>query len=602
MILLLTGVVLIGTFILREPGNVPANTAARNPVARPLPKAPAAPTPAAGERDALAAFAYTYVASDHIDIGSHLSRSLTFTGSLYCAGEGDGGIEIDAGTTLYGQLSSLGSVSVGAHGPARVFGNVLAREIDIGENGEVGAFENLDEREADVDLNGDGDARDFGVGETPLRLEANTRILCAGRSLKTGDYDNRIGDGMVTVEIGVPASETISIPRPSFIAYYELTTGRSDYPPGSDHVTSEIPGDGDGHYFASADAFIDYLDFQTKQQVWCWRCAGDGAIGPLGSADCPSCGGTGRELSVEISGVFYVDDEVLDLSDFGANLVVHGTIVVAQGDPYSWPARTVAGAADEHLPSAGSLILFGPQRMHFTQTYRSRETHGHYDWHTRSLRRGEDTQTIAIDVPDDGDALVQFPAIVAASTIEIGPRQEGFASHPGDIGDERLTVLQGVVFAGDEVRLHGDGGYNGEDIVFDETLGRPADDALDEAVLGVDLNDDGDLFDRVDLPAISSVPVIEVGDNSYAVDLNNDGVLEDLRIGADYAGFFQANGYALPFLLYQEGTVVSRSIHSCEQVLVVHDALARDAGMPYGFHVGDDAEAGIVSWRSQDVR
>ena len=196
-----------------------------------------------------------------------------------------------------------------------------------------------------------------------------------------------------------------------------------------------------------------------------------------------------------------------------------------------------------------------------------------------------------------------FPAILAAERIVIEPRGAGFAYHPGDIGEERLTVLQGVLYAEDEVRLHSRGGWQGEPLIFEEDLPRHDDEALDEPVLNIDLNGDGDIFDRVELSHVSTVPVIPVSRGEYGVDINNDGMLGKVTLGTDYIGFFNDNGYVCPILIYQQGLVLGQQIHSCDQTLVVHDPLIAASGGPFGFEAnfGTTTYQGLVSWRERPL-
>ena len=553
----------------------------------------------------LAAFDYAYAVGSELQILNHDSPSSPVIGNAHCNAWNGGGVSLGHGTTYYGELSSPGAIAVGSHDhetPAEIYGGLSAARVSIGGHATVVALENMNERELALDLNGDGDTRDFGVGDVALRVNATDHLTIKGGRVSDGAFDAAVGSGMTPVSVGDAAPRTIFDPRPDFALYYELASGRTSYPPGIDHVVNEVSGDGRGHYFASADAFIDYIDFQIAKSVTCHRCAGERTIGPDDETDCPACAGAGRVDAVVLTGVYYIDDARVDLSDVDRDLVVHGTIVVAQGNPYQWPARTVSTPAGEatipHFPERGSFIIGGETRPHYTHTYRSSAESGSYTTRPRTLRAGQNQQTIAVDAPPPDQALHYYPAIIAADVIDIAPRETGFAYQPGDIGDERMTFVQGVIYAENHVRLHGRGGYRGSEVVFNEREGRSPDDALEEAILGVDLNGDGDSFDTVDLPSISAVPVIEIGRDRYGIDVNNDGVLSTLQVGADYAAFFGDNGYALPTLIYLEGTVLSQSVHSCEQVRVRWDANLAGGRMPYAFGVGygSDVRDGLVSW------
>lgn len=557
--------------------------------------------------NAMAAFSNVYSAGNQIELGDHRVDGRIILGQIHNNSWEGGSIHIDPGSTLYGNITSRGGIAVGDNAASKaavVYGSVWGASLDVARSSEIRHFTNLSEWSEGVDLNGDGDTADMGLSREPMQVAVSRGMTAAGRALLDGDRDLRIGGGTVGVNVGGPGVGAIFDPRPDFAAYYELTAGTSSYPPAMRHVTTSIPGDGEGHYFASSGLFLRWLD-QNLHGVYCWRCAGDGHIDPGNATECPSCAGSGRDQSVEVSGVFYIDDEVLDLSELGRNLVVHGTIVVAHGDPQTWPTKTASTPAGEetidHFPKEGRFVLKGRNRMNFTQSYRSDARSGSYVWRKRTIYSGENAQTLVIPEPERATQMRDFPAILAASKIVIEPRGLGFASHPGDIGDERMTVLQGVLYAEDEVRLHGVGGWEGEPLVFDEDQGRIDDEELDEPVLNLDLNGDGDIFDRVTIADVSTVPVIPVADREYAVDINNDGMLGTIQLGTDYVQFFSDSSFVCPVLIYQEGVVLSQSIHSCDQALVVLDPLIAKAGIPFGFEIkyGASPYQGLVSWQER---
>lgn len=555
--------------------------------------------------NAMSAFNHTYAAGERIELGNHGAREIVFMGDLHNNAWEGGKIEIHDGVRLYGNVSSSGPVVIGSEDPSRptrVYGSVWGSDIDISRSAEIRKFESLSEWTEGVDLNGDGDTTDIGVERGPIDVVGAHSIRSADRPVGDGETDSRIGGGSVQVTVGRDGLGPVVDPRPDFTAYYELVTGLSSYPPSADHRSTHILGDGDGHYFASGSEFLDWLRFQNERDVFCWRCAGDERIDPGNTTPCPTCGGTGRVRAVVVSGIFYVDDAVLDLTALGKNIILHGTIVVAEGNPYEWPSKKIPVPGGEaeiaHFPQKGRLELHGQNRMHFTQTYRSDQDAADYTWQQRKLHAGEAMQIVPVPVPRSGHFMRDFPAIIAADAIIIEPRGEGFAYHPGDIGDERITVLQGVVYAENEVRLHGRGGWSGEKMIFDEMEARDEDEALDEPVLNVDLNGDHDVFDRVEISAISMVPVVPVANGKYSVDINNDGVLGEVTIGMDYIGFFNDNGYPYPTLIYLQGLVLGRYIHSCEETLVQHDPGIPAAGIPFGFEVsfGSTTYQGLVSW------
>jgi|GEM_PF-3592192 len=561
--------------------------------------------------NAMSAFYNTYSAGSQIEIQSHDAANNFALGRIHNNAWNDGQTIIGAGTTLYGDITNVGRIVLGSRQQARptlVYGSARGSEIDIAPLAEIRKYENLSERFEGIDLNHDGDTDDIGLTRHPLHVAGTNSVISDERSLAHGEVDGRIGGGLVRVAIGKPGVGAIVDPRPDFAAYYELVTGLSTYPPPNQHVSTPILGDGDGHYFASSHAFLDWLRLKGESVAFCWRCAGDGRVDPVGSTECSTCDGSGRNKSIEISGVFYIDAELLDLSDLGHNLILHGTLVVADGDPFDWSSKSIEVPGGkvmiDHFPQRGEFVLKGKGRMNFTQTYRSDQDGGSYSWNKRTIFAGENTQTIVIPEPDKTKSMRDFPGILVPAKIVIEPRGSGFAYYPGDMGDERLTILQGALYAEEQVRLHGRGGWSGETMIFDEEMHRNEDDALDEPVLNVDLNDDGDIFDRVELSNISTVPVVEVSNGKYCVDINNDGMLGEVTLGMDYVEFFNKNGYMCPVLIYQEGLVLGQHIHSCEQTLVIFDPLIAASGIPFGFEVNFSSTSyqGLVSWRENPSR
>lgn len=543
------------------------------------------------------AFDYVACAGNEIRIDGSDGGDAVVVGDLHNNAWRGGAIRIDGESDVYGRVTSTGTITIGSSdstGPAVVHGTVKADTIEIGDLGEVRGFENLNEGAEGVDLDRDGDLDDFFVGNTPAAVEASRHIVSGDDELSSGDTDRHISDGTQPVDITGRRPGPVSHPYPDFRTYYEMVTDLSRYPPEEKHVSSDIAGDGGGHYFASASVFLAWINSQKQVDVLCWRCAGDGQIDPDNSTNCPTCEGTGKTPAVEIAGVFYVDDETLDLNRIETNLVVHGTIVVAEGNPYRWPTRSVRAhggtASIDHFPSNGSLTIGGPTRMHFTQTHRSDREGGPYIWRHRIIRNGNDQQYIPVVVPEEGHAMGNFPAVIAASGITLTPRTAGFASFAGDVGDEAATVIRGVLFAGGEIRLGGRGGWKGDPIVFDENESRSDDDILDEAVLRIDLNDDGDVLDLVKISDISGRPVIPVARGRYTVDINNDGVLRAAVIGEDYGEFFSRNGYTRPILVYHEGTLLAETIRIGGQCAVLCDPPPAGSAPLIGFGASPGAD------------
>ncbi len=537
----------------------------------------------------LSAFEFAACAGNEIEIDGSDRAYTVVVGDVHNDARHGGRVRIGGECDVYGRITSAGTIAIGfsnEDGPSVIHGAVRADTIEIGALGDVRGFENLNEQVQGVDLDRDGEADDFLVGEIPLAVEASRRIASSGAELSSGDTDRHIADGTQGVTIGVALPPRIGPPYADLRAYYELVTGLSTYPPEGDHAFADIAGDGDGHYFASASAFLEWINSQKQVSVLCWRCAGDGQIGPENSTDCPACEGTGKTPAVEMAGVFYVDDETLDLGHVETNLVVHGTIVVAKGDPHRAPHAAIQaparGGADRP-ERKGSLVVGGPTRMHIRQTYRSDRDGGPYVWRHRTLHTGVDQQSIPVALPEEGHAMRAFPALLAASEISIAPRAAGFASYAGDIGDEAATVLEGTLVAGGAIRLGGRGGWKGEAIVFDEEEARSEDDILDESILRIDLNDDGDVFDLVKVSDVTGRPVIPVKRGHYTIDINNDGVLRKAFIGEDYGEFFAQNGYTPPALVYIEGSLTAESISIGGQSAVLFDPALAAAGPPFGF-------------------
>jgi hypothetical protein len=548
-------------------------------------------TPETATVNPLSAFEHAACAWNEIEIDGSNGGGSVIVGDLHNNASRDGRMRIDGGNVVYGRVTSTATVAIGlsdAAGPTTLYGSIDADTVLIGDLAEIRDFLDLHESMQGVDLDHDGDLDDLNFGTIPAQVTAARRIVCGREDLTTGGTDARIADGTRSVEIGRARRPSVPYVYPDFRAYYEATTGVSSYPPEKEHVAVEILGDGQAHYFASASVFRSWINSHQQTDVLCWRCAGDGSIGPDHSTVCPDCRGRGKIPAVEVAGVFYIDDETLDLSDIETHLVVHGTIVVAEGNPYGWPSRRVEvpglpAIVIDHFPEKGSLTIGGPTRMSLTQTSRSDREGGSYVWRQTAIHKGADEQYIAMAAPEEGHALSNFPGIVAASRIVIAPRAAGFARCQGDIGDEAMTILRGVLFAGDEIRLGGRGGWSGDPIQFDEKESRGDEDILDEAVLRIDLNDDGDVFDRLRLSDVSARPVIRVGKGRYTVDINNDGVLNKVIIGEDYGAFFAGNGYALPVLVYHEGTLIGDRISVGGQCAVLFDPLSAAPVAPAGF-------------------
>lgn len=552
--------------------------------------------------DPFAIYEYAVCAGNELAMGSAAGAGATVVGDIHNDARRGGEIRIEGMSDVYGGVSSPGAITIGSGdggGPTVLYGSARGDRITLGEFGEVRHFENLNEWVHGVDLDLNGGVEDMNVSKTPAVVHAAREIASGGAALAAGDTDQRIADGTQPVEIRPAALKTVSQPRPDFRVYYEMAAGTTAYPPEEEHVVSEIPGDGAAHYFASASAFCGWINAQQQADVLCARCAGDGKIDPGNSTDCPACAATGDARAVTITGVFYIDDEALDLSRIETNLVVHGTIVVADGNPHDWPK--LAGGGNPHdrpkssggaqaaatgggrYPRQGSFTIGGPMRMNLTVTYRSDEDRGPYVWRHRTIHAGSDLQYIAVPLPEEDGAMRGFPALAAASDLSILPRAAGFASHAGDIGDEAMTVIQGVVFAGGEIRAGGRGGWRGEPIVFDEQELRSEDDILDESVFRVDLNDDGDTFDLLKIADVTGRQVIRVKRGRYTIDLDNDGVLGKAVIGEDYGGFFAQNGYAAPVLYYQEGTILADTIFLGDQSAVLFDPLIAGSAPLVGF-------------------
>ena len=558
--------------------------------------------------DAMAAFRHAMTAGNRIELLSHDANHAILPGSIHNNASRGGKISIGSGVTVYGDVTSLGDVEMGSNDVENtvVFGSVWGSSIRMSGAAAIRDPARFGEWEDGIDLNRDGDLEDRGEGGGKHRVSALTAITVDGRSLGNGDMDRSLGGGATSASVGGESIGAIFEPRPDFAAFYELVTGSYVYPPRSKHVTTPLAGDGDGHYFASGDGFIAWLDAQPRGDTVCWRCAGDQRIDPGNGTECPTCAGTGYVAAVVASGVFYVDDALCDLSGLGADLVLHGTIVVADGDPYRWPEKRITSpGGDEvidHFPTEGKLVLRGEHRSHFTQTYRSSGGERSYRWRRATIFNGENTQTIALPVAHD-DPITDFPALVVADEIDIAPRGRGFAYHPGDIGDEKVTMLEGVVYAENRISLHGRGGWEGEPVVFEEELPRAEDESLDESVFNVDLNGDGDMNDRVTVGSIQTVPAVPVSRDEVAVDINNDGVLANVPIGGDYVAYFNENAYVCPVLIYHSGVVLSQEIHACEQTFVIADPAAARA-LPFGFALtfGAAPHQGLISWkeRTQD--
>jgi cytoskeletal protein CcmA (bactofilin family) len=548
-------------------------------------------------------FTHVLLSGNSIRVVGQADGNCVIIGDVFNNAREDGSTVINVGTTLYGNVTSPGRVVLGGSGSpsaATVYGRMWADDIEIENNGEILDFEDVNESEAGFDLDFDGVTDNLFVSKSQGTLSASRSALSDGISLSEGNTDFRVSRGASSVHIGNPGPGVIVRPLPDFAAYFELTTGSNAYRPETRHLTTSISGDGDGHYFHSAEAFIEWIHRCYPIPGACWRCAGDGRIGPDEATHCPGCLGTGRQAAIEIVGVFYIDDDILDLSEVGANLIVHGTIVVAAGNPREWPSRATGGSMTaRRYPTRGALVIKGPTRMHFTQTYRSTSEGESYLRYRRPVGSHRDGQMLPFPGTGIGTPLREFPGLLCASTIEIAPRGVGFACHRGDIGDETMTILQGVVFAGDHVHLDARGGWDGDPIVFDEELPRADDDSFEEPVLNIDLNGDGDLLDSVETIDITTCPLVPVSGGRSNVDINNDGVLGQVIIGTRYRDFFVDNGYRLPVLFYHEGVILSDTIEVIGSCVITFDPHIPNAGMPFGFeHDSAISPNGLVTWRT----
>ena len=550
--------------------------------------------------DLFSVYRYAVCAANEIGVCGEGGAGSLVVGDIHNDARRGGAVRIGGMSDVFGGVTSVGDVAIGSAdggGPTVLYGSVRGDKIAIGEFGEVRHFDNLNEWVHGIDLDLNGRVEDMGVTKSSAAVRAAREIVSGAETLVTGDTDPRIADGTQPVEIKPGPQKSVSPPRPDFRVYYEMAAGTTAYPPDEAHVSSGIPGDGDAHYFASAAAFLEWINSQQQISVLCARCSGDGRIDPANSTDCPACFGTGDAPAVEIAGVFYIDDATLDLSRIETHLVVHGTIVVADGNPHDWPKTPVGapGAAvrNGRYPREGSFKIGGATRMNLTITYRSDEDRGPYVWRHRTVRTGSDLQYVAVPVAEEGRAMRGFPALAAASDIEVLPRAAGFASYAGDIGDEAITVIQGVVFAGGEIRAGGRGGWRGEPIVFDEEELRAEDEILDESVFRIDLNDDGDTFDLLKIADVTGRQVIRVRRGRYTVDLDNNGVLGKALIGEDYGAFFAQNGYATPVLYYQEGTILADTIRLEEESAVFFDPLVAGSAPLVGF--GGSAEVSSIA-------
>ncbi len=554
----------------------------------------------------LSAFNYAYSAGNRVQLDNHGTPSAVVTADMHNNSWQGDIIKLDEGTTVYGNVTAVGDIVVGEPkdgNPCLVYGNVWGQNIDITTNSEVRKYENLSEIAEGRDLNGDNDTNDTGLTKGLAEVQGASSVTSGGTALADQDTDMRVAAGTQPVTVGGEAPAPIIDPRPDFSRYYELATGSTTYPPGMNHVATPIPGDGDGHYFASAAAFTNWLNSLGTQNVLCWRCAGDGLIDPTNSTPCPTCAGSGQVQAVVTAGVMYIDDAMVDLSSYGKNILMHGSIVVAQGDPNNWPSKTVTvpggTATIDHFPKDGRFVLKGATRQNFEQTYRSDNEGGPYVWNYREVYTGSDKQTFPVYEPEDGHFMRDFPSVITPIKTDIHPRESGGAYYQSDIGDEVMTILQGVMYSEGEIHMHGSGGSKGT-TTFDETKNRKSGDRIDEKKIGVDLNGDGDSKDKVRVSDITTVPVIPAGGGKFNIDLDISGTLEVLTMGMDYNGFFTSNGYEYPVLLYHEGILLGQKLHTCEHYLIIFDPLIAGSGIPFGFDINFGSEKGyrgLVSWR-----
>jgi hypothetical protein len=436
--------------------------------------------------DPMTAFKYGYSAGYRLTVNKHGDAHQVITADIHNNSWTGKRALVYEHTTIYGNVTNVGPIEVGLPKdgtPAIIYGDVWADDIKFLTNSEVRKYLNLSEPVEGWDLNGDGDLADSGLNKGMAEVKASGGITSDGTALSDGDADARVDGGGTPVSIGGSPPDHIIDPRPDFREYYDFVTNSEPYPPASNHTISAIPGDGDGHYFATPTAFTAWLTTQPLTQVNCWQCAGDGLIDPSSSTVCPTCGGTGLDDAVEISGVFYIDGGDVNLGKYPQNVMVHGTVVVAKGDPDSWMPKTVFVPGGtytfDHFPKFGRFQVADENRPHFTQTYRSAD--GTYQWNTRTVNTGLDTQYIPIKEPTPGNAMRHFPGILAPLQVHSDPAGDNIAYARGDIGDQKLTIMQGIVYSEAEVRLKSgetsgfddffsDNGYKWPTLIYHEGL------------------------------------------------------------------------------------------------------------------------------------
>jgi hypothetical protein len=68
----------------------------------------------------------------------------------------------------------------------------------------------------------------------------------------------------------------------------------------------------------------------------------------------------------------------------------------------------------------------------------------------------------------------EFPSVIVPTKIDIKPAGSGDAYYRGDIGDEKMSIYQGVMFTEQEVHVHGSSSGDFNDFFGDKGWEWPA--------------------------------------------------------------------------------------------------------------------------------
>jgi hypothetical protein len=197
------------------------------------------------------AFNYAYSAGDKIELHNHGTPSAVVTADIHNNSWNGGVIQLNEGTTVYGNVTSVGDIVVGTPkdgSAAVVYGNVWGADISITNNSMVLKYLNLSEPVEGRDLNGDSDALDIGLTKGLADVQGATGVSTPGSPAERFPSQSvgqprlpssirvRISESTTSwspVRWRIPPGRTTSSHRSTVMATVTISTRRPRLPPGS---------------------------------------------------------------------------------------------------------------------------------------------------------------------------------------------------------------------------------------------------------------------------------------------------------------------------------------------------------------------------------